>query len=278
VSLSYDEGDWPSASGQRLFYRFWQPPEAQALVVIIHGFGEHGGRYAPVAEALAEHGIAVAAPDLCGHGRSSGARGDVADVSRCADDVALMSAQVFRPRAGQDRYVVFGHSFGGLVAILLALEHPDGPRRLMIQSPFFEAGFPIPGWKVAAAKLLAAIWPTASLSTDLPVEALSHDPAVLQAYRSDPLVHQVMSARAYRAVRHASGDVMARAAELSIPTLLLCGTGDRIVSVEAARCWFERLRCDKRRVEFPGAYHELHHEPVRADVLRLIQEWTLAHA
>ena len=278
MSLSYYEGDWPSSSSQRLSYRFWQPPEARALVVIIHGFGEHSGRYQPVAEALAERGIAVAAPDLWGHGRSSGARGDIKDVGRCARDVALMSAQVFRPLAGHDWYVLFGHSFGGLVAIRLALDSPDGLRRLIIQSPLLKAGFPIPAWKITTAKLLAKIWPTASFSTALPVEALSRDPDVLEAYQADPLVHHVMSARAYQAVRQASDDVMARAAGLSIPTLLLYGTEDRIVSIELALRWFERLRCDKRRVEFPGAYHELHHEPVRAEVLRLIQEWTFTNA
>ena len=110
---------------------------------------------------------------------------------------------------------------------------------------------------------------------DLDAEMLSHDSAVAQAYRTDPLVHNAMSARSHRSILQTRDEAFARAGELQVPVLLLCGSADRIVSVEAAQRWFGLLRGERRCVVFPDAYHELHHETVRDDVLRLIGDWAL---
>lgn len=275
--ISTREGAWDvPASNRRLRYRYWQPPHPRAFLLIIHGFGEHGGRYAPLASTLAERDIFVAAPDLCGHGRSSGRRGDIEDVGRCAEEVSQLTDKALLPQSGLSQYALFGHSFGGLVAISLALDHPANLRRLVIQSPLLDVGFPVPRWKVAAATWLARWWPTYSFSMDLNVEMLSHDPTVVQAYRSDPLVHNAMTARAYRSILRAQGEVFQRAGALHVPLLLLYGTADRIVSVEAMQRWCSLVPCEKRSVAFPGAYHELHHESVRDDVLQHLLDWTMS--
>lgn len=271
------EGSWVDPASQRQFgYRCWQPPSPRALLVILHGFGEHGGRYHAVADALAAQGLWVAAPDLRGHGRSAGPRGDIEQVAQYAQESQRMTRELFLPQSGLAQYTLFGHSFGGLLAIRWALDSPPGLRRVVVQSPLLEVGFPLPRWETLAAALLARWWPTRSFSLHLDVTALSRDPTVVQAYRDDPLVHHVMSARTYRSMLQVRDDVVERAASLRPPTLLLCGDADRVVSVEAAQRWFERLRCEKRRVLFPGCYHELHHEPVRDEVLRLVRDWTLA--
>ena len=288
--VSYREGRWSDpASGQPLSYRLWQPSSPRAFLLIIHGFGEHGGRYASMGHTLAAEGICVAAPDLCGHGRSSGRRGDVGDVACCAKQVGLLADHAFGSQAGdapraygpggpEARYTVFGHSFGGLVAIALALQQPATLCRLVLQSPFLEAGFPLPRWKTSAAMLLARWWPTCSFSMNLDAAMLSHDPDVVQAYRADPLVHNRMSARSYRSILQASDDAFRRAHELQVPLLMLNGDADRIASVEAARRWFALVPGKKRSTTFPGAYHELHHEPIRDEALRLLCDWTLAYA
>jgi alpha-beta hydrolase superfamily lysophospholipase len=244
-------------------------------LVIVHGFGEHSGRYEPFAHALAEHGIGVAAADLWGHGRSGGRRGDVEQVDDYVQHVWRMTNEVFLPESGQAKYALFGHSFGGLVAILWALSNPTNLRRLVIQSPLLEVGFPIPRWKSAAASLLARCWPTFTFPMNLDIGALSHDPAVVQAYRADPLVHNSMSARTYCSILRAQGGAFERVSMLRVPLLMLCGSADRVISVETAQRWFDRLGCEKRSVTFPACYHELHHEAVRGEVLRLIRDWTL---
>jgi alpha-beta hydrolase superfamily lysophospholipase len=108
---------------------------------------------------------------------------------------------------------------------------------------------------------------------DLEVDALSHDRAIVHAYRTDPLNHNRMSARAYEGILQAERQALQRADEIGVPTLLLYGEGDRIVSTKVAQQWFEALQCPKHMVGFPASYHELHHEAVRGDVLRLVREW-----
>ncbi len=279
MAVSSQEGSWTEASTGRTYaYRLWKPSTTQALLVLLHGFGEHSGRYHQLATSLAERGICVAAPDLWGHGRSGGARGDLGDVTRCVNDLATLTRDTFLSESGQARYALFGHSFGGLAAICWTLNEPHALRCLIAQSPLLEVGFPVPIWKRVAAAVLATSWPTYSLSTDLDVGALSHDPAVVQAYRVDPLVHNKMSARTYRSILHVRDDAARRAHQSHVPTLLLCGGGDRIISLKAARRWYDSLTCEKRIVEFPNRYHELHHEDVQDQIDGLVQEWVLTHA
>jgi len=273
------DGSWREpVSGRTYRYRVWRPQNPKALLVIVHGFGEHGGRYASIAQRLAQAGLEVAVPDLWGHGRSGGARGDLQDVFACAEHLQRLTEAVLLPEAGRSRCALFGHSFGGLVAILWALRFPQRLARLTAQSPLLEVGFPLPRWKVAVAALLAPLWPTLCLPLQLDLKYLSHDSAVSQAYRADPLVHSVMSVRTYWALRRAREWAMQRADALQVPVLLLCGGEDRIISVHHAEQWAQRVRCEKRLVTFPGMYHELHHEAVAEDTLRLIAEWSLADA
>jgi alpha-beta hydrolase superfamily lysophospholipase len=274
--LSCRESLWcDPSSNRKLAYRLWQGPTSQALVVILHGFGEHGGRYQALAQALAVLGVCVAAPDLWGHGRSGGKRGDIESVARCAEDIRRLIERVLLPASAQSAYAMFGHSFGGLVAIHHAMSAPPGLRRLVVQSPFLGVDFPIPTWKQIVARVLAYCLPTYSLPMNLDVSALSRDPRIIEAYRADPLVHNQISARSYRSIVAAQDEAMARAGDLKVPVFLMCGGEDRIVSVALAEQWFRGLRCQKRFIKFPGCYHELHHEPVREEVFRLIVEWTV---
>ena len=246
--------------------------------MVLHGFGEHGGRYEAFAQRLTQEGIWVVVPDLWGHGRSGGRRGDLGDVAVCVRHLQALTEQVVLPAAGQARYALFGHSFGGLAAIWWALERPEPVRRLVVESPLLEVGFPIPWWRAAVAAVLATAWPTFGFSMQLDASALSHDRAIVDAYRNDPLVHASLSARTYQSMLRTRDAVMARAGSLRVPVLMLCGASDRIVSVEAARRWFQRAAGPKQRVVFPEAYHELHHEPVWPEASRQICAWVLQHA
>ncbi len=276
MSVSYDEDAWiDPSSGRRLAYRLWRPPSSSALLIVIHGFGEHGGRYHSFAQSLAERGICVAAPDLWGHGRSDGQRGDLEDISRCVQDLSRLADQALLPASGYSHYALFGHSFGGLVAIHWAIEHPVSLRRVVVQSPLLEAGFPVPRWKTLSATVLAHCWPTCTFPMNLDLPSLSHDPAVARAYRADPLVHNAMTARAYRAIMRARDTAFERAPMLNIPVLLLYGTADQIISIPMAQRWFDRLTCERRIVSFTDAFHELHHEPVSDQIVALVADWIL---
>ncbi len=274
---AYREGSWTAPHSGHLFaYRAWQPSiPARALVVIIHGFGEHGGRYRPVGQALAEQGICVVAPDLWAHGRSGGSRGDLGDLGEAVSELVACTEQVLLPLSGQQTYTIYGHSFGGLAAIVWLLDHQAHVRRAVIQSPLLEVAFQIPAWKRIGASVLARCWPSCALSMDLDTTRLSHDPAVIQAYRDDPLVHNRMSARTYHSLLESRDRALRDAARIQVPTLLLDAGDDQIISTAWAARWFDRLVCPKRRITFPESYHELHHESVRTEVLGLVTDWAL---
>ena len=273
---AYTEESWVEPVSRRRYgYRLWHPDHARALLVIVHGFGEHGGRYYSFAQALADQGITVAVPDLWAHGRSGGPRGDLNAVTECAAHLVTMTQEVFLPQSEQSTYAVFGHSFGGLAAILWALNHPGALRRLMVQSPLLEVGFPIPIWKTTAARIFEKYWPDFSFAMQLDVTGLSHDPAVVAAYRSDPLVHNRMSARTYNSILRSRDEIIERTPTLRVPVLLLYGSQDHIISLEAARRWFDLVPSEKQVIVFPESYHELHHESARAEVLQRVAAWTL---
>jgi len=134
----------------------------------------------------------------------------MSSVSAAAHDIWRMTAERFLPESGLAEWALFGHSFGGLVAILVALTHPVGLTRLVVQAPLLEVGFRVPRWKTAAVAALGRCWPTLSLPMHLDAGRLSHDPLIAPAYRADPLVHNTMSARAYRAIRQARDEAFKR--------------------------------------------------------------------
>ena len=268
-------GLWTPPSGKPpLFVRHWRLPEARETLLIVHGFGEHGGRYETFARAMADRGISSLCPDLYGHGRTPGRRGELASL----DDSVQVLSELAGEQIASGRLSVFGHSFGGLLAILWALRDPSHMRCLAVQSPLLEVGFPIPRWKSALAEALAVVWPNASLGLGLDAAWLSHDPQVADDYRRDPLVHQRMTAGTYARLQHAKGEAMAQATRLRVPTLLLYGLEDTIISIAHCERFAQSLQCPKRVVMFPHARHELHHETIRSDAADAIAQWLEQHA
>lgn len=263
--------------GRGLFYRLWEPASSHALLVVVHGFGEHSGRYDALGGLLAEQGLAVACPDLFGHGRSDGRRGDMALVSRYLDDLNALTAHL-TAQLRQERLAVFGHSFGGLVALHWALQAPPILRCVVLQSPLFQVGFPVARWKTGLAALLERVAPMLAMPTGLDPRRLSHNPRIVQRYQEDPLVHRCITLRGYRNLQTAMAQGREQAARLTHPTLMLVGGDDRIVSPAACRAIFAQLTCEKRLAEFPGCYHELHHEAVGPQAAQLITQWVQQHA
>ena len=264
-------------NGRSLFCRLWEPASCRGLIVIVHGFGEHGGRYEPFAQALAEHHVAVACPDLWGHGQSGGRRGDVKRFEDYLDDLDAILIRLLAA-VNQPSCTVFGHSFGGLVAIRWVLRKPQAVRSLILQSPLLEFGFPIPRWKERLTRWFAPWWPSLPIPMGLNPDWLSHDPAIASRYAEDPLVHHAITLRCAAALQEAMRHAMDRATEVTTPTLLLYGMDDRVISIAACQRFAERLLCEKRVIGFSDSYHELHHEAVRPTLVEEVARWTHAHA
>ena len=263
-----------TGDGLDLYVRRWQTEGAphRWTFVIVHGLGEHGGRYRHVAEWFTPKGPTVYAMDLRGHGRSGGRRGDAPSLKTLLDDIDAVIARARQESGGP--IVLLGHSFGGLLAVAFSLDRPDRIDRAVFSAPLLVVKVPVPAWKRAAAAVLPRVAPRLSLSNEVDAELLSHDPAIAVAYRTDPLVHDRLSAGMYGDTIARGEEFIARAPELRVPFLLLQGADDRIVDPAGSERFFARATAPGRAFRtYPGMYHEVLNEVDRARVFADIEAW-----
>ncbi len=261
-----------------------EPAPPRALVLMVHGLGEHVGRYAQVAHKLLDWGFAVRAYDQRGHGESGGARGVLPsddalleDLAEIVDDTRRHSLQpegVTEPLP----LILLGHSLGGLVVsrfVSLGLRPVDG---LVLSSPALDAGLN-PLQKLLLS-VLPRVAPDLTVGNGLDERYLSHDPRVLAAYRADRLVHNRISARLGRFIADNGPPTIAAAAQWSTPTLLLYAGADRLVNPAGSRA-FVRAAAASAQVKpgmvtsqcFDGLYHELFNEQFPTPVFDALKAW-----
>ena len=265
--------------GLSLQWRRWAGSAApRARVVLVHGYGEHSGRYQHVAARLVEAGYEAVALDHRGMGKSAGRR-----VSLRSFDDYIADQQTFIEHAAEEwgdlPVVMLGHSMGGLVASMYALDHEKELTALILSAPAVMPPPKISAATIAAAKLLSKVAPDLRTAA-LPLHLVSRDPAVVEAYNTDPLVERgKVRARAGAEMLRAMDRVHAGYAGLRLPVLLLQGAADGIVDPGAARFVSERIGSPDRTLkEYPGLYHEIFNEPERNQVLDDVVQWLDAHA
>ena len=278
-ALPYTLTAFTASDGENLAVYDWPLPDApRATVLLVHGLGEHAGRYDALARHLGAWGYAVRGYDHYGHGESSGPRGGLPWDTRLLDDLTdIVDATRARMPAGQP-LVLLGHSMGGLVAarfVALGIRPVDA---LVLSSPALDAGLG-PVQKLLLATL-PRIAPNLRVGNGLDARYLSHDDAVVRAYLADPLCHNRISVRLARFIAEAGPATVARAAHWQVPTLLLWAGADRLVNPAGSRAFASAA--PKERVQahcFEPLYHELFNEsPELAEpVLERLQDWLAAH-
>jgi len=269
-----------ATGGPALYGQSWAPSASpRAAILIVHGLGEHSGRYASTAAVLAGAGFAVHALDYRGHGHSDGRRVHVDDVDDYVADVQAGLKEARRRSPGVSVFLL-GHSQGGLIALKLALDHPAAIDGLVITSPFLAvhpASRPS-AFVRAMARVMVRVAPRLPMPTKIDVRLLSRDTTVGEAYARDPLVSHAASAGWLRAVGHAQREVRARARELRVPTLLMASGSDRLVDPGVTRQFARDTNADV--VEFvwwDGFYHEMLNDQGREQVLARIVDWLARH-
>jgi len=268
-----------TSDGLELFSHSWVPRQAAGVILIVHGLAEHGGRYADTARYLAGTGWAVYACDLRSHGLSPDGhrpgRVHVDDFSDYALDVdALLN--LARDRHPDLPPVILGHSMGGLIALSYALDHPDSLAGAIISSPALgtHPDFQPPLALKLMVTVLSRLAPRALFSSGLDTNAISRDPAVIQAYVSDPLVSEKVSARWYGTMMKAISDANSRAASLRIPMLLMQSGEDVLVDPAAPGRWAAAALPNLvDLVVWDGLYHEMLNEPEKDQVRARISAW-----
>jgi alpha-beta hydrolase superfamily lysophospholipase len=257
--------------GIELYYSRYRPTGPKASILIIHGIGEHSGRYAHVAEFLCGSGYAVYTFDLRGHGRSKGQRGHILDFDDYSRDVEVIKKVI----AQDDKVCLLGHSLGGLIAARHAIKYPSGITGIILSSPAIGLSMRIPFMIEALTAVFSAVCPALSLKDNaISSEYLTHDREIVKSYDSDPLVHRLRTVRFVSEFNRALKFVSDNSTSLKVPAFILQAGDDKIVSGKASRAFFERIGSKiKEYKSYPGYYHEILNETGRISVLEDIKDW-----
>jgi len=275
--MDHLEGTFQGFGGLELYYQRWRPEgEPKAVLAIVHGFGEHSGRYDNVVNWLVPKGYAIYAFDLRGHGRSPGQRSYINRWAEYREDVRAFLTFVQEQEPGRPLFLM-GHSMGGLIVLEYTLHYPEGLQGVIGSGPAL-AQTGVSPLLMALGRFLSRIWPRFTLETNLDATTISRDPAVVEAYVNDPLVHSVATARLGEEMSKAMAWVNDHAADLRVPLLILQGGADRLVSPEASRAFFERVASeDKTFHEYEGYYHEPHNDVGKERPLADLEAWLEEH-
>jgi len=263
--------------GLRIRYRTWLPAgPPTGVVVIAHGFAEHGGRYAPVAARLVTDGLAVRAPDHRGHGLSEGKRTSIVRFDDYVDDLTTVVEQA-RAEWAPRRVILLGHSMGGLIALRLAVRASVPIDGLVVSAP---AACPrdVSRLTLTVGRALSRLAPNTGVLR-LPLNRISRDPAVVDVYNRDPLVFRSpIRARLGAEMLTTMDRVEAGLPGLRIPLLVMQGTADGLVDPGCGPHVYERGgSADKTLKMYDGLWHEIFNEPERDHVLDDLAAWVRVH-
>jgi alpha-beta hydrolase superfamily lysophospholipase len=266
------EWKWKSRDDLEMYARGWKPDAPKAVVVLVHGHGEHVNRYNHVAAAFTQAGYAMQAFDLRGHGQSAGQRGHAPVYESLMNDITDFIADAQKRYPGLPVFL-YGHSMGGNQVINYVLRSPQGLKGVIATGPWLKLAFDPPVVQMMAMKLLNSLAPSFALASGLSQASLSRDPEVVSRYAADPLVHDKISPRLYSGISVSGLWALEHAAELKIPMLLMHGSGDKITSAPASQEFAQKAGNLVNLRIWDGFYHEIHNEPEKAEVIQMMISW-----
>jgi alpha-beta hydrolase superfamily lysophospholipase len=272
--MRHQDGRFESSDGIDIFYQVWLPEMTPtAVLLIVHGLGEHSGRYQNYVDYFVPRDYALWVMDLRGCGRSGGRRGHIDRFDDYVNDLRRLH-DLAREANPYGKMFVLGHSYGSLIALTYGLRHPEGLSRVISSGTALRDALPYPRWVRSIIRRAGQVVPTLSLPSGLKIEYLSRDKAVVDAYRRDPLVHSVGT------LRWASESIVIRewlysqAANWKLPLLMLHGGDDTICLKEGAKVFRDKIGNSRVTYrEYPRMYHELHNEINKESVFADIETW-----
>jgi acylglycerol lipase len=263
--MKHQEGTFKGVRDADIYYQYWLPEgEPKAVLLIVHGLAEHSGRYMNVVNHFVPLGYGVYGIDHLGHGRSDGTRVYVERFEDYTDTLQIYVDMVRQWQPDKPLFLV-GHSMGGLIGALYLLDHQDELAGAVLSGPCVKVPDDVSPVTVLFGRLFSALMPRAGL-LGLEAEGVCRDPAVVEAYVNDPLVHTGM------------GRVTAEADRITLPILLVQGSADRLVDPDGARMLYDTASSEDKQIEiYEGFYHEVFNEPEHDRVLRDVETWLEAH-
>ena len=276
--MNHEEGTLATDDGLALYWQSWQPPgEPEGVLLMVHGLGEHSGRYLNPVRHFVARGWTCFGFDYRGHGQSPGPRVHINSFDEFLADLSE-AHRLVRIRHPKQKIFLVGHSQGGLLSLLYAETNPDRLDGVVVSSPFLGIhpdSRPSPV-VMGASKFISRIMPKMMFSKVADPSLLSRDPEVEKQYIADPLVSSQVSARWATSVMAAQRTALAEAPLMTIPTLVMQAGDDRLVDPDTTRTWVASAPADLvKYVEWEGYYHELFNEPMleRRKVFDAMESW-----
>ncbi len=252
--------------------------EPQAVLALVHGLAEHSGRYNNLANEMASHGMAVYAMDLRGHGRSAGRRCYIKHFSDYVDDLDIF-LNLIQSRHPASKIFLLSHSLGGTIATVYAASHQEKLAGMILSAPTLKLNNSVTRREKFLARLLSRLVPYLGISR-LEASFISQDPAVVKAYRRDPLVYTGkisahMGVELMETIEETIPDILPL---ITLPVLIMQGTEDRLSHPESGGFMFDNISSkDKALKHYEGLFHEIFNEPRHAAVFTDMQNWLNEH-
>jgi alpha-beta hydrolase superfamily lysophospholipase len=243
----------------------------RAFIIFVHGLGEHIGRYETWAALLKEEGIGFTGVDLPGHGQSAGAKGNIKSYSLTDEMIEILYEHISKTFPGIPVFI-YGHSLGGGIVLDFILRKKPGFRGAIVTSPWLKLTFQPGKSKIIIAGIMKNLLPGLTQPSGLVVDHISHDRAVVERYKSDPLVHDKISVSLFHNAMNAAASALVNAGSLNIPLLLMHGSDDMICSPEGSREFAAGTKMAELKI-WEGGYHELHNELFRNEVFLYLKGW-----
>ncbi|MEE9348541.1 MAG: lysophospholipase [Flavobacteriaceae bacterium] len=259
-------------NNKNIFGQIWQPDTPKSVIVLVHGMGEHSSRYEDfVIPQLIKNDFVVIGFDQFGHGKSEGKRG------HCPSYDALLNLIEHVIKKGNDLHpnlpvYLYGHSLGGNLVINYGLRKAHTLQGIVATSPYLKLAFNPPKWKLSIGKLLLKIAPSVTLPSELETDAISRDKEEVKRYIKDKLVHDKVSPMYTFPIMDAGEWAINNANKLTVPMLVLHGTGDRIIDHKASQAFCNNTPLATLKL-FTDGHHELHHDICKDAFMDTILTW-----
>ena len=267
------EWTWKTTDGLDIFSQSWEPDgRPKAVVCLLHGLGEHCGRYAHVGKAFADAGFALAGFDLRGHGKSGGPRGHFPSLQVLMDDIQRQCQQLAERFPGAPQFL-YGHSLGGAFVLVYATYTRHTLAGVISVAPALRSPVLEQKFKMSMVRILGGILPALTIPTGLDPTSISRDPEVVRAYIEDAFVHDKATLSSGKVTLQVIDWVFSHATEFPVPLLILHGAADRLVYLRGSEELAGWMKGHSEFKYFDGLHHEIHNEPEQKEVFAFMIDW-----
>jgi len=274
------ESNWTTNNGVAVYVYGWEPDgKPKATIGLVHGLGEHVGRYEHVAKVMTDAGYAMVGFDLHGHGRTGGERGNIPSLESAMQDIRKLLQFISEKYPDLPQFL-YGHSLGGLFTLTYAIQYGSTLKGVIVTDAGLRSPLLDQKVKVAMAKMLGSLLPAITISTGLDPTTLSRDPDVVEKYIHDPLVHDKTSMGLAKASMTAIDLCFDHAKEFTPPLLMMHGKADKLTYASGSEDFAKLAGETNKDVTLKlwnGLYHEIHNEPEKADVFKVMVGWLDGH-